>query len=233
MHSEVSDAVLDRIRKLQRLSRSSNEHEAALAAAKMQELLFAHNLSIEALRDPSEYVETMRQVGTRPWAQRLYSTLCHNNFCEPLHGGGGFMYVVGRRENAAAVNEMFAYLVGEIGRIANASYRDHKRTHARPEPARDWARAFRLGAVEAIGTRLRDQRARDIEKVSTSAPGPEGGAAIIRRLDLELREEVARRHPHLGTHRSRRTWLNSLSGYQAGQAAGQRMTLRAGAGHLR
>jgi hypothetical protein len=233
MQSQVSEAVLDRIRKLQRLSRSCNEHEAALAAAKMQELLFAHNLSMEALRDPSEYVETMRQVGPRPWAQRLFSMLCRNNFCEPLHGGGGFMYVVGRRENAAAVNEMFAYLVGEIGRIAITSYREYRRTHVCPEPSRDWGRAFRLGAVEAIGTRLRDQRAQDIDKLSASAPGPDGGVAIVRRLDLELREEVARRHPHLGTHRSRPTWLNSHSGYQAGRAAGERMTLRAGAGHLR
>jgi hypothetical protein len=228
----VQEPILERIRKLQRLSRSSNEHEAALAAAKMQELLFAHNLSIETLRDPSEYVETSRQVGPRPWAQRLFTILCRNNFCEPLYGGGGLMFVVGRRENVAAVNEIFAYLVREIGRIASSSYRDYKRTQAWPESPRSWGRAFRHGAVEAISTRLREQRALDIEKLTTSAPGPEGGSAIIRRLDLELREEVSRRHPRLGTHRSRHTSLESRSGFEAGQAAGQRITLRPGAGRL-
>ena len=38
--------IVDRVKKLLALSTSANPHEAALAAAKAQELLFRHNLSM-------------------------------------------------------------------------------------------------------------------------------------------------------------------------------------------
>ena len=232
MEAEVSQAVLDRIRKLQRLTRSANEHEAALAAAKMQEILFAHNLSIEALRDPSEYVETEREIGARVWAQRLFATLCHNNFCQPLHGRAGFMYAVGRRENVEAVNQLFVYLAGEIDRFARAAYRRHRLAGPDPEPARPWTAAFRNGAVLSIAERLREQRERDIARLTPSVAIPQDGTAIIRRLDQELAAEVARRYPNAGRHRGHRTWVRSSSGYREGQAAGARMSLARARGHL-
>lgn len=224
----ISDSVLGRIRKLQRLSRSSNEHEAALAVAKMQGLLFAHNLSLEALRDPSEYVEEGREVGGRMWAQRLFASLCHNNFCQPLHGHPGYMVAVGRRENVAAVNEMFVYLVREIERIATIAYREYRRTDPWPEGVKAWKGAFRSGVVGAIHTRLQAQRERDIQKVSTSMVGTEAGTVVIRRLDLALQEEVARRYPNIRpASNRRRAWLVSSSGYEAGQAAGRDLSLTA------
>ncbi|MEA2681785.1 MAG: hypothetical protein QOK05_113 [Chloroflexota bacterium] len=233
MTTETSDAVLGRIRKLQKLTASSNQHEAALAAAKMQELLFRHNLSMEALRDPSEYVEEQRHVGRRIWARRLLVSLCRNNFCEPLHSSwGGDLFIVGRRDNVAAVNLMFAYLVGEIDRLARTSYAEYKTNTPWPEPGKTWCLAFRSGAVVSITGRLRDQRERDINKVSTSVVGAETGTAIIRRLDAELSAEVTRRHPHLTAHRGSMSTIRSWSGFKAGQVAGNRMSLTRGRGHL-
>ena len=232
MDTGVSEVVLGRIRKLQRLTRSNNEHEAALAAAKMQEILFAHNLSIEALRDPSEYVETERAIGARVWAQRLFATLCHNNFCQPLHGRAGLMYAVGKRENVEAVNLLFSYLAGEIDRFARAAYRRHRLASSEREPARTWTAAFRNGAVVAIAARLREQRERDIARLQAAAAGAEDGTAIMRRLDRELADEVARRYPNAGRHRGHRTWVRSSAGYQAGQEAGTRMSLTPARGHI-
>jgi hypothetical protein len=233
VNTEVGEAVLDRIRKLQRLTRSNNQHEAALAASKMQELLFAHNLSLEALREPSEYVEEERHIGARVWARRLFASLCVNNFCQPLYAPwGGVMFVVGRRDNVAAVNQMFVYLVREIDRLAKLAYSEYKRTELWPEPGKTWCRSFRSGAVSAIDARLRAQREQDIAKVSTSAVGMETGTAIIRRLDLELKAEVARRYPKLGTYRGTSSTIRSLSGFQAGQQAGSRMSLTRSSGHL-
>lgn len=233
MKDEISESVVGRIRKLQRLTRSNNEHEAALAAAKMQELLFAYNLSVDALRDPSEYVEEERRIGGRIWARRLMISLCKNNFCKPLLGGwAGIIFVIGRRDNVAAVNAMFLYLVGEINRIATMSYAAYRTTTPWPEDARSWSQGFRNGAVSAIDARLQTQRQDDIAKIEASVVGTETGTAIIRRLDLELVDEVARRHPVLGAARASRSYVRSIAGYQAGQAAGGRMALNRSAGHL-
>ena len=225
--------VLERIRKLQRLARSANEHEAALAAAKMQELLFKHNLSVEALRDPSEYIEDQRHVGGRVWARRLMVSICKNNFCEPLHSTwGGEIFIVGRRENVNAVNEMFEYLVREVDRLARSAYADYKRSTPWPESGRSWCAAFRSGAVVTISARLRAQRELDVGKIAAAVVGTETGTAIIRRLDVELQAEVARRHPRLGTRRYYSSDIRSWSGFQAGQAAGGRIALHSTGGRL-
>jgi len=234
MTPTTTEPVLERIRKLQRLSRSGNEHEAALAASKMQELLFKHNLSIETLSEPSEYVEEKRELGSRVWARRLMVGLCRNNFCEPLRAAwGGEIFIVGRRENVTAVNEMFVYLVGEINRLAKGSYKDYKVGTPWPENANSWCSAFRSGAVATINGRLRAQRELDVAKIATTVVGDETGTAIIRRLDIELKAEVSRRHPRLGTRRDQGSAIRSRSGFQAGQAAGGRIALnRPSGGHL-
>ena len=45
------EKIADKIRKLFALSQSSNEAEASAAAAKAQEMLTRHNLSIASLQD--------------------------------------------------------------------------------------------------------------------------------------------------------------------------------------
>ncbi|MFN2464287.1 MAG: DUF2786 domain-containing protein [Candidatus Dormibacteria bacterium] len=229
---DAGDRVVERIRKLQQLSRSSNEHEAAAAAAKMQELLFDHNLSIESLNDPAEWVEEKREIGARVWARRLYITICRNNFCEPLLGYGGRISAIGKRENVQSVNAVFIYLVREIERIAGTAYAGYRGEAPWPETAREWKAAFRLGAVAAIIGRLRAQRATDVQKIEAAVIGGESGTAIITRLDLALKAEVARRYPFLRTAPQRASRISSGAGYSAGVAAGTRMSLSGSRGHL-
>jgi hypothetical protein len=47
------DKIIEKIAKLLRLSKSSNEHEAALALARAHELLQKHNLSMAEIKDES------------------------------------------------------------------------------------------------------------------------------------------------------------------------------------
>src|SRR5262245_61768133 len=66
--TDEQSAVIDRIKKLLALSTSSNEAEAALAAARAQELLQKHNLTMGVVQDSSQQkAETMPTdwLGTR------------------------------------------------------------------------------------------------------------------------------------------------------------------------
>lgn len=235
MREDVSDSIVERIQKLRRLSRSSNQHEAALAAAKMQELLFAHNLSLGALQDPSEYIEVEHRLQSRAWARLLLAALCRNNFCKPLLSSmGGWMYVVGRRENVAAVNEIFDFLCREVDRLCKAQLKVYQTRveGGRTEHGRSWSAAFRNGAASTIAGRLDQQRQLDVQRLETTVVNWQPATAIIRRLDLELEDEVKRRYPALGRVRRRWTEVTSLAGYRAGQAAGTSVALRPNTGYL-
>src|SRR5262249_12576650 len=63
--TEEQKSVIDRIRKLLALQNSRNEHEAALAAAKAEELLQKYNLDIGVAEDPD------RQRAEKRWSDSL------------------------------------------------------------------------------------------------------------------------------------------------------------------
>lgn len=84
--SEDRDAILQKIRKLLDLSaKNPNEHEAAAAAAKAQELALQHNLDIslaerEGGRDGRREDELVGG-GFYQWQQELWGAVARLNFC--------------------------------------------------------------------------------------------------------------------------------------------------------
>src|SRR3954454_9262567 len=81
------DRIVDRVKKLLALSSSQNPHEAALAAAKAQELLFKHNLSLALVEAElpggrhSRYVnDRFDSGGWMDWRRRLLAAVARNNF---------------------------------------------------------------------------------------------------------------------------------------------------------
>ena len=65
----MNGSIVDKVRKLLRLAESPNANEAALAAAKAQELIDAHNLSAallaydEGSAQPNEPIEDFERKG--------------------------------------------------------------------------------------------------------------------------------------------------------------------------
>jgi len=175
--------VLDKVRKLLRLSTSSNPHEAANAAAKAQALIDAHHLSDallslsgEAPAQPEEPVEDMGRYGADAalagaarrarWTVQLASDVARANGCR-IYLMGGAVHLVGRRSDAETVRYLYAYLAREIDRLALAAGRGLGRT---------WGNNFRLGAVESVGRRLREHKERSQREAREAAPN---AAALV------------------------------------------------------
>ena len=58
------DRIIERIRKLLRLSQSANPHEAALAAERVQQMLSEYNLTMDSIGCDAETTST-RQVNRK------------------------------------------------------------------------------------------------------------------------------------------------------------------------
>ena len=83
------DRIIERIRKLLRLSRSENPYEAALAAERVQRMLSEYNLTLEGIVD--EETEKARQINRKTrkdleeWAHILAGRTASVFDCQYFH----------------------------------------------------------------------------------------------------------------------------------------------------
>jgi hypothetical protein len=230
------DRIVERIKKLLALSSSQNPHEAALAAAKAQELLFRHNLSLSMVEaalegGSSAYVsDRFDSGGWMHWRLRLLSAVARNNFCRGVsYQGTRDVGIVGEPHNVTVVKHLYAFLVREVLRLADLGVKEQHGLDE--EESRAWKRSFYLGAVRTIAQRLATQRQRDI------SADPQAAALVVRK-DQELDEAYREHFPTAqsneddeegapapvrqdrGPSRPRRT-----DGYRAGVLAGRTIPL--------
>lgn len=116
------DALVSKIRKLQALTSSSNEHEAALAAAKMQEIIEKHQISMLEIEKPEDSIydkSDIQSMGWGSWQGTLLHDLSVVNDCRCIYQPHlAKMAIVGRADNRAMVEEMFLYFSQEINRLS-------------------------------------------------------------------------------------------------------------------
>ena len=216
-------AVMERITKLLALSTSSNEHEAAAAAAKAQELMFRHNLSVAQLQagqtgSRDDYVTRVVELGAlNSWRRSLIHVLAEHNFCKAVaFVGTPRVAIVGEPHNIALVEQLYAYLLRELLRLADAGWLRAKR-RAR-DTARQWKHGFQHGAVAAIAERLAEQRQQDETE-------SEASQALVVMKDADVTEALDRHYPNATADRRRATV--SATGWRAGQRAGEEIGLSA------
>lgn len=161
----MSHSIVDKIRKLLNLSRSSNVNEAANAAARAQELMLAHKIEVADLevgtgsRAPVEAVndEILEQGSKRAqrWRLMLASKLATAFGCRMYYSSGGLINVVGTVSAIQTVKYMQGYLALEITRLCDESCGKSLGYAMSPIT---WRNSFKDGAVHAIGERLQAQR---------------------------------------------------------------------------
>ena len=81
------ERIIERVRKLLALSNSSNEHEAALAAAHAQRLLAEHNLAMSELELQAEGAGEAELVVAKTvakWLSSLFATVANAFDCFPI-----------------------------------------------------------------------------------------------------------------------------------------------------
>lgn len=165
------DKVTDRIRKLMNKSESAQQigslEEAETYALKAQELLLQYNLSqadiIEEEKSPIEMVKVniAEEVGgipktEGPWMISLYTTLGHYNLCRVIRYGNQSNFTVmifGEQHNIDIVRYLHSQLVTKIKRLSTESWK----TYTGPEKRNTYLRGYKVGVVQGIGAKLREQ----------------------------------------------------------------------------
>lgn len=185
--------VLDKIMALKRLSenKSATEHEAASAAARMQELMLKHAISEAELGGSGEAVEWSTNpihVSKRRsfWRSLLATGIADTNGCKVLRGmtadGRVRMTLVGRKTDIALVRHFYQFLEDQIDALAKDYLKERKRGYISGRAA---AEAYRVGCVQMVIERLKQQA----EQTRSEAQGAGMTSALVK-VDERV-EEVA------------------------------------------
>lgn len=239
--------IVERVRKLMALAESDNVNEAANAAAAAQKLMAEHRiseamLSAEAGEDENDVEVTndvLAQFARRePWAGTLAMGLTKANGCEvyysSTHGKKGVdLRIVGATSDVQTVSYMYQYLVHEVERLCDAEAK-RRRLAGTIEYAntRMWRASFRAGAAHTLCKRI-EAAAQEQRREQHNAAIDAGGAAIVRldgglaRLET-LAEKVKEALPGNLRKGRQTTARRDMSGFVAGQRAGESMNLTRG-----
>lgn len=172
-HSE--SPLVAKIRKLMAKANdpSVTEHEAAIFAAKVQELLVAHGLSMGDLG--SEQVEEEKIKGRRhqwdgsPARQIMLRAVCKFYMCEavgPARRGEAWT-IIGRPTNVLVALDMFDYLLKTVIRLSN----DYARLRGGFANKIDWRRGCMTRLAERLDEMRRAEKDKPQERKANGNPG--------------------------------------------------------------
>jgi hypothetical protein len=160
----TKEEVLSKVRKLFELSRSPNENEAALAAAKAREILSRYNLSMADL--PTAEMKTAIQAIERSvgvgrvvgnWVKGLLIHVAKGFECEHIirrrHGCNPILTFIGTPADAEVAVYTFHFLYRQVHGIAERALPKVKRENPGWSGA-SLRYAYLDGAVQRIGERL-------------------------------------------------------------------------------
>lgn len=178
----ATEKILDTIKKLQRLAdRAGTPEEAAAAAARIQALLFKHNLELadvalheETVSEPDADYEqdlySLRSPGFSKdrvgafhlgWQKHLLHVVAEANFCTTVfHPQIRSQSIIGQRHNIEMVKFLFEYLSREIYRLSREALVLHCESRL-PATMGAWTRSFCMGATGVVGRRLLEQKRQD------------------------------------------------------------------------
>lgn len=154
--------IVEKIKKLLRLSEDpTNEHVAEAAAQKAQELIAEHNIKGEMLVDKDDKQPTredpkwqgfvVRNKRVQTWSVNLASHLARNNYGKiGIMSGVGIKYL-GAKSDYEVVCAMYNWIAKQLHDMAM------RNTHGVRE-----SNSYKLGAITTIGKRL-DQAKKDTE----------------------------------------------------------------------
>lgn len=231
------EEAIDKIKKLQALATSDNPHEAALAAARAQEIMTCYSIDAAALieSDPAAAAEQNEEIEdftkSDPldrnegktqfprWRSSLGYTLAEVNGAK-VYISRGALGILGKASAVQTVRYMYAWLTREVERLTVANCRGNGRTYANN---------FRLGVVETINRKLREARRAAVDASRAVATG----AALVRvdnalariAADAKAVEAWADEHLNLRKVASRSNY--NANARDAGKRAGESINIGA------
>ena len=232
------DSILSKIRKLNNLTegRGATPEEAASAAAKVQALLFEHNLSLSDVDtgepEPAEpYGKTDYDLeanrNTVQWKRTLLYGIAKANFCTAVtQSGKTTMTLIGKKSNIEVVVYLYLYLSSEVERLA----KEASRTVLQRKAA--YSVAFCRGAASTIYHRLQAER-RQAETTAThfGTAKATSNALALRNAETDLQAAILKIYGVPLRSTSTRSAIGNYDGYRSGQAAGHGISINRGVGH--
>lgn len=179
----MSNKIIEKIKKLLRLSEDpTNENVAEAAAAKAQELIQEHNIQGEMLADKTEvtreapdwvdFIFLNKRV--QPWAVNLCSHLADCNYGKiGIYSGQGVKFC-GSKMDFDLVKTMYTWIAIQLQEMSVRS------CHGVRE-----GNSYKLGAVATIGKRLKKAKADAVAKLEIEAlmdewDGKESGIVLYK-----------------------------------------------------
>lgn len=204
------------------LANSSNEHEAALAAAHAQRLLSEHNLGMADIAaahkpDKADKIEIEAAKTLPKWLKHLSAGVCSAFDCQAIHHPAtGKLTFIGVGADAQVAAYTFTYLERTVRKLCGSYMKtpDNAATSGRHRELR--RHSYYLGVVSTITTRLGEQKV--CTPVTTGALVPVK-AALIKQAMNEL--------GNIRTTHSRRSYIHSEA-YFTGQNDGRQVSIHKG-----
>lgn len=236
--------IVERIRKLLRLSKSPNENEALAAAAKAQELLAAYNLDMADIGDTSHQdmfeIDDGYVTASQPWRRVIAANVAVLYFCDHFYEFNrkwtdarkcGYVrsdrhHFVGQRHNIIVTKEMFAYLCDTIERLTREARARMHNQLAKGELS-SFATSFRNACADRVGQRLyakyleqtRTPPAGLVTKHKTTLP------ALYQSVEKALEQFMTNVAPMVNREAKSRAVSKSVLGIAEGMAAGDGVSL--------
>jgi hypothetical protein len=211
--------IIRKIQKLLRLSKSSNEHEAALAAEKAQLLLAEHKVSMADLDTPEEEKEKVTHENFQPRAGQRRRTVWHSYIigavCEVTgvqrvwvssRATGGNYIFIGKETDIAIAKDLCEWLIAQVHRFGASCGWVGKSDRV----------SFCKGCASTVASRLRKLHAKTVESSERY------GALMV--LDKQLVDTyTAKMFPHI--HPIPTALGRANEAFQAGAQAGEKVAL--------
>ena len=158
----ADELILDRIKKLLRLSRSSNPHEAALALHRAMELAQAHSIRLASI-DPDDEVGGIRHKerdeARITFDKRLAMMLVQRYFSVKIIRGWNNLKIIGRAPDIQIAEYAYIFIVRSC-RNCLAAYTKSERAERRKDTPNK-RRQFVNGFMGGIDYQLREFRMRN------------------------------------------------------------------------
>lgn len=227
------NTIIDRIKKLLALSNSTNEHEAANAAALAAELMLQHKIDQAdlAVEDEAQEEVAAWRVGSDKtnvgWKGVMLVGLFYAFGCWGSKSAQRGWRVIGRKSDVDTVRYLFDYLVNEVNRLADEGWERHQ--YETYDSIRRWKNAFRVGAAGVIQRRLKEQHQQTMKAAEEAGKT----SALVYIGKQEEQVALACRQRGIKFQKTGRDVSGSShDGYARGREAGKDVVLGGGRGQL-
>jgi hypothetical protein len=226
----VEESILDKIRKVQGYLKSDNPNEAAVAAAKLTDLLIKHNLSMSDIPDAARPVDPFVNVATdtdskrlADWRITLGGAIAKANLCKVVINGSRLQWL-GRQSNIEVAQYIYETCANDLQRICDGLwYAIYDLLKDDPDRinGKTWKRDFLAGAAVGVRQKLAEETERWIEENANVN-------ALIVTNGRELAMYTYSQYGQLG-HRSG-GYTSGGNAYGLGVKTGRNVSFRTGVG---